>query len=158
MVDGKKLRPDFDDLAFENLQGLLNQRVVLESIFVERNGGGFFLGGRGCNGFCNWQNGLRRCNRSDRRGHGRFHFFSNGRFGLDEFDLAVRVAEFGELRLQQSVIACVVHEAEVIFKFRVEADDQNIFYERNRIRVHEITAREWADAANGFDELRPQSC
>ena len=44
-------------------------------------------------------------------------------FGFDEFNLAVRVAEFGELGLEQRVVARVVHEAEVILKFRVKADD-----------------------------------
>ncbi len=66
------------------------------------------------------------------------------------------MAEFRKFGLEQSVIARVVHEAEVILKFRVKADDQNIFLERNRICVHEIAARERADAANSFDKLRPQ--
>ena len=70
--------------------------------------------------------------------------------------IAVRVAEFGEFRLQQRVVARVVHEAEMIFKFRVEADDENIFLERHRMRVHKIAARERADPAHGFDKLRPQ--
>ena len=52
---------------------------------------------------------------------------SRGRFGLDEFDLAVRMAEFRELGLQQRVIARVVHQAEMIFKFGIEADGQECF-------------------------------
>ena len=65
------------------------------------------------------------------------------------------MAKFSKFCLQQSVIPRVVHETEVILKFRIKADDQNIFLERNRIGVHEITPREWADAADGIDELRP---
>ena len=66
------------------------------------------------------------------------------------------MAEFGELGLEQRMVARVVHETKMILKFRVEADGQDIFLKRNRIRVHKITARERADAANGLDQFCPQ--
>ena len=49
------------------------------------------------------------------------------RFGFDEFDLRVRVAEFGEFGLEQRVVARVVHQAEVVFKFGIEADRTECF-------------------------------
>src|ERR1700690_3760912 len=109
MVDRKNLRPDFDDLAFENFQSFLNQRVVFESFLVERNGGGFFFGrGSNCPGSSPWTRGRNWCDLNLL-----FNYFSNLRFGLDEFNLAIRVAEFGELGLEERVISRVVHEAEV---------------------------------------------
>ena len=58
---------------------------------------------------------------------------AGGRFRLDEFDLRVGVAQFRQLGLQQRVVARIVHQAEMILKFRVETDDQNVFLKRNRI-------------------------
>ena len=66
------------------------------------------------------------------------------------------MTEFGELGLEQRVIARVVHETKMILEFGVEADGQDVFLKRNRICVHEITARERADAANGFNQFCPQ--
>jgi len=37
---------NFHDRAFENVQRLLDQRIILEIILVERNGRRFFLGHR----------------------------------------------------------------------------------------------------------------
>ncbi len=56
------------------------------------------------------------------------------------------------------MVARVVHKPEMIFKLRVKADDQHIFHKRDWIRIHEITAREGADAPDSLDKLRPQSC
>ena len=107
-----------------------------------------------------WRGGGRRGLGGGRRGRRRWRrrltFPAGGRLGLDEFDHRVGVAEFGELGGEQRVIARVVHEAEVILKFRVKADDENIFFKRHRMGVHQIAARERADPADGVDQLRPQ--
>ena len=46
-----------------------------------------------------------------------------GRFGFDEFDLAVGVAKLGELGLEQGVIARIVHQPKMILKLRIKTDD-----------------------------------
>jgi hypothetical protein len=55
MVDGFDSRSDFDDLAFEDFERLLDQWIVLEIVFIEWNRREFFLrrrvlgrGGAGC--------------------------------------------------------------------------------------------------------------
>ena len=54
------------------------------------------------------------------------------------------------------MVARVVHEAEVVLKFGIEADDQNVCLKRNWICVHKITACERADPANGFHKFCPK--
>ena len=41
-------RADFDDLALENLQRLLDKRIVFKIVLVEWHGSRFFLGWLGC--------------------------------------------------------------------------------------------------------------
>jgi hypothetical protein len=43
------------------------------------------------------------------------------------------MAELGEFGLEQRVVARVVHEAKMVGKFRIEANREQIFVERNRI-------------------------
>ena len=54
---------------------------------------------------------------------------AGGRLGLDELDHGVGLAQFGELGGQQGVVARIVHQAEMILKFGIEPDDENIFLE-----------------------------
>jgi len=74
---------DFDNLALEDFQRLLNQGIVFEIILVEGNGDRFgFRGGRG-----------RRGSPAViplQRGWGRLRRANGGSFGFDEFDLRVR--------------------------------------------------------------------
>ena len=87
---------------------------------------------------------------------GRLRHTGGRRFGFDEFDLRVCMAKFREFGLEQRVVARVVHETKVIFKFGIEANRKNVFLERNRMRIHEIAAGERTDAANGFHQPGPQ--
>ena len=66
------------------------------------------------------------------------------------------MAKLREFGLQQRVVARVVHQTKVIFKFGIETNREQIFVERNRLRIHEITAGERTDAANGFNQPGPQ--
>ena len=66
------------------------------------------------------------------------------------------MAKLREFGLEQRVVARIVHEAKVIFKFGIETNRKNVFLERNRLGIHEITAGERTDAANGFNQLGPQ--
>ena len=119
----------------------------------------FCAGAVGAAGLAGWGSRFSVCSRTicERElQRPRFASRPTGRFNLYEFDLRVGVAEFGEFGLEQRVIARVVHQAEVIGKFRIEANRENVFVERNRIGVHEITSRERTDAANGFNQLGPQ--
>ena len=130
--DHGELGADFDDCALENFQRFLNQRVVFEIVFVERHGRrfvlcrlrgsrGWFAGSaRGCGGF-------RGRGSRGRGGGGRGCFHHGGdaigrRFGFYKFELSVVVSQFAELGLQQRVVAGVVHQGDVIFKFRGKAN------------------------------------
>ena len=79
-----------------------------------------------------------------------------GRFGLDELDLRVRMAEFGQLGLQQRVVARVVHQAEVVRELRIEADGEDVLRERNRMRFEQVAAGERAGPADGLDHVAPR--
>ena len=80
----------------------------------------------------------------------------SGRFGFHEFELRMGMAEFTELGLEQRVIAGVVHQGDVIFKFGGETDGQNFFCKRNRVGFEEITPDERAGAAGGFNKPGPE--
>ena len=80
-----------------------------------------------------------------------------GSFCLHEFDLRIGVPQFRKLRLQQSVITRVVYEPNVIRHLGVEANDQKILYERNRVCFQQVRPGKRARAANGFDEGGPQA-
>ena len=110
MVFREESGADFDDLAFENFQRLLDQRVVLEIVFVERRAAGFSLrrlGGRGGLGGVAAEALPERPGR--RRSFGSCRTRCR-RLGLDEFDLAFGMAQFGQFGLQQRVVARVVHQ------------------------------------------------
>ena len=47
-----------------------------------------------------------------------------GGLGLDELELETRMAELGQLGLQQSVVARIVHQPDVVLEFGVEADGE----------------------------------
>ena len=63
------------------------------------------------------------------------------------------MAKFRELRREQRVVARVVQKHGVFFIFGRKANGENIFLKRNRISVYQIAAHEWADEANGFNQL-----
>src|SRR5438874_77542 len=101
------LGADFDDLAFEDFQRFLNQRIVFEIVFIEcdrselflwRGGGsrrsGRFLGRSARNRSFGWQR-LRQA---------RWCAPKSRSFGFDELELSVRMAKFMQLSLQQIVI------------------------------------------------------
>src|SRR5262249_28482576 len=94
------LSADFDDLTFKDLKRFLNQGIVLEIVFFERNRGEFFFGrwrrggasGRhGGHGFGRLRGGG-GCRRNGRFLQGDCR--TVGVFGLDELKLRVWVAEF----------------------------------------------------------------
>src|SRR5579859_7020441 len=120
---------DLNDLALENLQRLLDERVVLEIVLVERFR--FFLRRRwrNCAGgrrFLSGSRGRARCGLS-RFGNGsRRRFPIRRTFGLYKFDLRPGVTEFGQLRLQQGVIAGVIDEPDVMLKFAVKTDREKV--------------------------------
>ena len=66
------------------------------------------------------------------------------------------MAQFTELGLQQCVIAGVVHQRDVIFKFGSKTDRKNVLGERNRVRFEQVTPDEGTGAAGGFNEPGPQ--
>src|ERR1035437_4101692 len=66
------------------------------------------------------------------------------------------MAKLREFGLEQRVVARVVHETKVIFKFGIETNRKNVFLKQNRLCIHEIAAGERTDAANGFNQLCPQ--
>lgn len=49
------------------------------------------------------------------------------RFSLDEFYLAMRMTKLSEFGLQKRVVARDIHEAEMIFEFRIKPNDQKAF-------------------------------
>jgi len=107
MVESKSCA-DFDNLAFENFQRLLDQRVVLESFLVERDGCGFFFsrnvargreGGEGCGEIL--FSIPSRTSRSSRETFSEICGRIADASALMNFYLAVGVAEFGEFGLQQ---------------------------------------------------------
>ena len=67
------------------------------------------------------------------------------------------MAKLREFGLEQRVVARVVHQAQVIFKFRIETDRKNIFLKRNRLGIHKITAGERTDPANRVHQFDPKS-
>ena len=155
---------DFNNLAFENFQGFLNQRIVFKIVFVEGNGGRFRLCGRHGrrSRFGLLEFTLKRVSRTIPhiaglnsnalvllRGYRRC-------FDFDEFNLRIGMAKLREFGLEQRVVARVVHESEMICKFGFEANREQILVEGNRICVHEITPRKRTDAANGFNQPGPQ--
>jgi len=78
------------------------------------------------------------------------------RFDFDEFNLRVCMAKLREFGLEQRVVARVVHETKVIFKFGIETNRKNVFLKQNRLRIHEIAPGERTDAANSFNQPGPQ--
>ena len=60
-----------------------------------------------------------------------------GASALTNLIMRIGVAEFRELGCEQRVVARVVHQAEVVRKFRIEADDQDILLERHRMGVEQ---------------------
>src|SRR5215470_16943313 len=130
---------DLDNLAFEQFQRLLNQRVVFEIVFVERNGSELFLPRRsgrdwlGCGiGFSTsrWS-GRRRAlwlrNAWGRNGFGTCFCKRGWRFRFDEFDLSVGMAEFSEFGLKQCVVTRIIDQADVVFELGVETDGEHVF-------------------------------
>src|SRR5690348_2264422 len=98
---------DFDDLALEDFQGLLNKRVVLEIIFIEGHGSEFFFhrwGGRNSGpgrASGSWRGCMLRLRPRRLRGSLRLGSTpARGRLGFDELNLGVRMAEFVQLGLQ----------------------------------------------------------
>src|ERR1051325_863853 len=89
-------RPHINDLAFEDFERLLDQRIILEIVFVEGNRSSFLLrwrhgsspgsrdGGRRFR-----RGGFRRHGNRRRRGGGNW---AGGRLGFDEFDLGIGMA------------------------------------------------------------------
>jgi hypothetical protein len=68
--------------------------------------------GAGAGGGSNWASG---------------GFFPRRRFGPDEFYLGVRMAQFRQFRLHQGVILGVIHQRQMIGKFRIKTDGQYVF-------------------------------
>src|SRR6266478_1369656 len=142
------LGADFNNLPFENLQRLLNQRIILEIVLVELRRRGFFpgLAGGGGRRFC-----FCRCRCGRFRFRRGFHRLSGPvcrPLCLDEFNLRARVAQFAQLRLQQRVVARIVHQTDVVFEFWIKSDRKYIFRKRNRVRFQQIGSRERACPAH----------
>ena len=98
----------------------------LNPVWNAGDGGEFFFDWRrGRHGRSSWPGGL-RCGCRRRGGFGRRCGAANWRFGFDEFDLGVGMTQFEQLGLQQRVVAGVVHQAEVIFEFGIEANRENV--------------------------------
>lgn len=156
------LCPHFDNLPLEYLQRLLDERVVLEIILVERHRGGrFFLGrGRGLGG-------AGRCGGSGRGRGGSWRWRNRGRggnwsdtasrsVGPHKLDLYAGVAQFSQLGLKQRVVPRIVYETTMVVELGIKADGEQAFLERHRMRFEQIGADERARASGGIHELGPQ--
>src|SRR5690349_8673360 len=80
----------------------------------------------------------------------------SGSLVLDDLDLRSGMTEFRELRRNQRMIFRVVHHADVVGEFRIEADGENIFRKRNRMRFEEIAAGKWTRASDGIEQSWPE--
>ena len=120
--------PHFHDLSLENLQRLLNQRIVLEIVLVERfvclpasaDGAGLVALGRHSAGSA--RQGLQRLRLSFRGCAAQ----SAGRSALTNLICVPAWPSSRQLGLQQCVIARVVHEAHVVLKFRIKTDGNKV--------------------------------
>lgn len=154
----------FDDLTLKNLEGLPNQRVILELFFIKgwRRGGfgprrGGTRGRSGSRSLCwRWRRGpLHGCPLGG--GHGRrCRPITFGRVRLNEFDVQPRVAQFPKLVLQQRLVARVVHQRDVIRKLRREPDGQDAVREGYRMRFEQVRSSEGTRAPHGFKQLDPE--
>src|SRR5580765_3459346 len=149
-IDNFLLAPDFNDLAFENFEGLLNERIVFKFLCVYRCGAWFVAFGRS-HGRC--RSGL---GSGDGFGHWSFDWPGNGRFGLDEFNLGTGVAQLLQLRLQKGVRACVVDQFHLVRKLGIEADGQDVAGKGNGMSFQQIAARESAGPTDGVEESLPK--
>ena len=75
--------------------------------------------------------------------------------GLDELELHIRMPEFKQLCLQHGVVAGIVHQPDMIFKFGVEADDQHVVVKRYRVGFEQVAAGKLANPTDGLDDIRP---
>ena len=80
---------------------------------------------------------------------------AHGRFGFDELDLRVGMPEFEQLGLQKGMIARIVHQADMIFELRVEADRKHVVFEGDGVRFKKVGAGKLAHAADSLDEPIP---
>src|SRR5262245_6890795 len=60
-----------------------------------------------------------------------------------------------QLRLNQGKVARVVDQVQVICEFRIEANRENIFLERNRMRLQQVTPRKGTHSTNCLNDHPP---
>ena len=151
---------DFHDLTLEKLEGFPNQRIVLELVFAQPDWRRFFPGGRlGRGAFCRCRGRTRGARRRWGRGiDGVWRRRSRlaWRFRLDELDLGLSVSELFELGLNDRSVLRIVHQFQVVGKFRIKSDGQQVPRERNRMRLQKISSRERARAPHRLDDLIPE--
>ena len=66
------------------------------------------------------------------------------------------MAEFVQLGLQQRVVAGIIHQPDVVFKFGIEANREDVPGEGNGVGFKQVSSRERAGPANRFDEPGPE--
>ena len=127
----ESLRPHFHNLTFENLERPGDERVVLEIVFIERNGNGLFLrrrrgrlGGAGGSG----------------NGFGRRYRNGRGEFGGNGLEMEEMM-----LRTNPEVVGVAMDAADVK---RAGADMVN-FFARHQNRMDCVFIREWETVAYG---------
>ena len=122
-------------MAFKNFKGFLNERVVLEIIFIERHWRAFLWLQAVARGGDDGSGALARRLLLHwlRAFAGEAGLTISARFGRrfrqHKLYLAIGMAQFRQPGLQQCMVSRVVHQAEMIFKFRIEPDDQKIISE-----------------------------
>jgi len=76
---------------------------------------------------------------------------AGGRFSFNKLGLEVWMTQFEQFRLQQRVIARIIHQAKMILELRIEADNEKVIGERNRMAFKQIAACKWTDPADGLE-------
>src|SRR5688572_9799866 len=156
MLDINLLSSHVHDLPFEQFEGFLDQWIISKVIKVQwpailfgsrrrRDQRSFSFGG-----------GRRRWRRLESRCRGLWLSARQRLFRFYETRLRVSVSQLLQLALEQRVRFGVVHQFHLIGKLGIKADRQDVFLERQGMRVAEITACKGAGSADGLEQLMPQ--